>query len=194
MVQSGATGPRRACALPIIWPDEILLAIGVGIFLRPCCSSASIRRRTACAGAQRRLRPAVHDCRPPRLPRHRGGRGVLALGVELRLVKLPAERGLINANAGIEDGDLARITGLEKQYPNLVRVPEKLVDLDFTAFSKQRLPELGGAAPAHRRVHQLENLRAERPGRNVITADSNNCFACSRSIASKWRYTRVGWV
>jgi len=57
-------------------------------------------------------------------------------GVELRLVKLPAERGLINANAGIEDGDLVRIAGLEKQYPNLVRVPEKLVDWEFAAFSK----------------------------------------------------------
>jgi polar amino acid transport system substrate-binding protein len=31
---------------------------------------------------------------------------------------------------------LARIAGLEKQYPNLVRVPEKLVDLEFSAFSK----------------------------------------------------------
>ncbi len=57
-------------------------------------------------------------------------------GAELRLVKLPAERGLINANAGIEDGDMARIAGLEKQYPNLVRVPEKLVDWEFSAFSK----------------------------------------------------------
>lgn len=57
-------------------------------------------------------------------------------GVELRLVKLPAERGLIDANAGIEDGELTRIAGLEKQYPNLVRVPEKLVDWEFSAFSK----------------------------------------------------------
>lgn len=57
-------------------------------------------------------------------------------GARLRLVKLPPERGLLNANAGIEDGDLTRIAGLEKQYPNLVRVPEKLVDWTFTAFSK----------------------------------------------------------
>jgi polar amino acid transport system substrate-binding protein len=57
-------------------------------------------------------------------------------GVRLRLVKLPAERGLINANAGIEDGDLNRIAGLEAQYPNLVRVPEKLIDWTFAAFSK----------------------------------------------------------
>ena len=55
--------------------------------------------------------------------------------VKLRLVKLPAERALINANLGIGDGDLTRIAGLETQYPNLVRVPEKLVDYSFAAFS-----------------------------------------------------------
>lgn len=57
-------------------------------------------------------------------------------GVQLRLVKLPAERGLINANAGIEDGDLTRIAGLDAQYPNLIRVPERLIDYEFMAFSK----------------------------------------------------------
>jgi polar amino acid transport system substrate-binding protein len=57
-------------------------------------------------------------------------------GATLKLVKLPPERGLINANDGIEDGDITRIAGLEKQYPNLVRVPEKLIDWEFSAFSK----------------------------------------------------------
>jgi polar amino acid transport system substrate-binding protein len=57
-------------------------------------------------------------------------------GAELQLQKLPAERGLINASAGLLDGDMVRIAGLEQQYPNLVRVPEKLVDWEFSAFSK----------------------------------------------------------
>lgn len=57
-------------------------------------------------------------------------------GVELRLVKLPAERALLLANEGLQDGDLTRIAGLEGQYPQLVRVPEKLIDWDFAAFSK----------------------------------------------------------
>lgn len=59
-------------------------------------------------------------------------------GVRLKLVRLPAERGLINANAGVEDGDLSRIVGLEAQYPNLVRVPERLLVWEFAAFGKQR--------------------------------------------------------
>lgn len=62
-------------------------------------------------------------------------------GLRLKLVKLPAERALINANAGIEDGDLSRIAGLEKTYPNLLRVPEKLMDMDFVAFSRQATPK-----------------------------------------------------
>ena len=57
-------------------------------------------------------------------------------GVKLRLVRSPSERALINANSGLTDGDLTRIAGLEAQYPNLIQVPEKLVDWTFTAYSK----------------------------------------------------------
>jgi polar amino acid transport system substrate-binding protein len=75
-------------------------------------------------------------------PEHTGFLDVIAaeafrrIEVELRLVKLPAERALLLANDGLEDGDLGRIAGLEEQYPNLVRVPEKIIDWDFSAFSK----------------------------------------------------------
>ncbi|MGB9128071.1 MAG: transporter substrate-binding domain-containing protein [Thiobacillus sp.] len=77
-------------------------------------------------------------------------------GVRLRLVKLPAERALLNANAGIEDGDLTRITGLEAHYPNLVRVPEKLIDWEFAAFGRDP------ALPAHwetLRTHPVGHIR-----------------------------------
>lgn len=59
------------------------------------------------------------------------------INVDLITVSLPAERGLLNANAGIEDGEMSRITGLDKVYPNLLRVPEKLMDWHFVAFSKK---------------------------------------------------------
>ncbi len=57
-------------------------------------------------------------------------------GVRLKLVRLPAERALMNADSGLDDGALARIAGLDANYPNLVRVPEKLLDWTFCAFSK----------------------------------------------------------
>jgi polar amino acid transport system substrate-binding protein len=86
----------------------------------------------------------LNDVNEPPLttPEHTGFLDVIAMeafrrvGVELRLVKLPAERALLLANDGLQDGDLTRIAGLEEQYPNLVRVPEKLIDWDFAAFSK----------------------------------------------------------
>lgn len=59
------------------------------------------------------------------------------IGQSIEIVNLPAERSLINANAGITDGDFVRIAGLTGLYPNLVMVPEKIVDFEFVAFSKK---------------------------------------------------------
>ena len=44
-------------------------------------------------------------------------------------------RTLLNADAGIDDGEAMRIAGLEKQYPNLIRVPEALISNDFVAYA-----------------------------------------------------------
>lgn len=65
-------------------------------------------------------------------------------GFALRVVPLPIERALVNANAGIEDGDLYRATGFEKDYPNLVQVPQPLVDQDFVAFTRRPDVEVRG--------------------------------------------------
>ena len=56
--------------------------------------------------------------------------------LELRLEKLPAERALLLSNSGVADGELNRLAGIGTQYPNLIRVPEKLGDWYFAAFSK----------------------------------------------------------
>jgi polar amino acid transport system substrate-binding protein len=58
------------------------------------------------------------------------------IGIRAQIVSLPAERSLINANRGINDGDLLRIGGLNRLYPNLIQVPVKLIDLEFVAFTK----------------------------------------------------------
>jgi polar amino acid transport system substrate-binding protein len=57
-------------------------------------------------------------------------------GLELKLIKLPAERALLNADLGIIDGDLSRIAGLDKNYKNLIQIPEVLFMWEFVAFSK----------------------------------------------------------
>jgi polar amino acid transport system substrate-binding protein len=57
-------------------------------------------------------------------------------GHTLEVSHLPAERALINANKGIDDGDLHRIGGLSKIYPNLLQTPEKIFTMEFVAFSR----------------------------------------------------------
>jgi len=58
------------------------------------------------------------------------------MGIEAKVICVPSERSLINANNGIEDGVIARIEGLEKTYTNLIRVPEIVVDFEFIAYSR----------------------------------------------------------
>jgi len=59
------------------------------------------------------------------------------VGVEAELLIYPTatERGMLNADAGVDDGLAMRIVGLEKQYPNLIRVPEEVAVNDFVAIT-----------------------------------------------------------
>ncbi len=59
------------------------------------------------------------------------------VGYSITVQTPPAERALMLANAGVDDGDGPRIPGLIKEYPHLVRVPEPILDIDFVAFTKR---------------------------------------------------------
>lgn len=61
------------------------------------------------------------------------------IGIRLKTVQLPAERGLKNANAGVEDGDMLRVAGLDKIYTNLICVPESIMSWEFVVFSKHKV-------------------------------------------------------
>lgn len=65
------------------------------------------------------------------------------IGLGVTLISLPFERSLINANAGIEDGDPFRASGFEKEYSNLVQVREKVMDLDFVAYATRADVQVG---------------------------------------------------
>ncbi|MBC8269763.1 MAG: transporter substrate-binding domain-containing protein [Rhodospirillaceae bacterium] len=45
-------------------------------------------------------------------------------------------RALLNANSNVDHGVAMRIAGLEKKFPNLVRIPERLIENDFVAYSR----------------------------------------------------------
>jgi polar amino acid transport system substrate-binding protein len=58
------------------------------------------------------------------------------IGADLKLVNLPSERSLHEADAGAVDGEGLRVAGLGAQYPNLVQVPERYIGISFVAFAK----------------------------------------------------------
>jgi polar amino acid transport system substrate-binding protein len=59
------------------------------------------------------------------------------IGLNGRVEKYEASaRALTNANENLDQGVAMRIKGLEKKYPNLVRIDEPLIDNDFVAYSK----------------------------------------------------------
>ena len=57
------------------------------------------------------------------------------VGQPVKITHLPTERSITNANLGITDGEFPRISGLDRLYPNLLQVPEKIDDFKFTAFT-----------------------------------------------------------
>jgi len=64
------------------------------------------------------------------------GEALRRIGYDLETERLPAERALINANLGIDDGDLIRVEGLQHKYTNLIRVPVSVMTIDMVLFTK----------------------------------------------------------
>lgn len=66
------------------------------------------------------------------------------LGVDASVENFPGGRALRMSNEGIIDGQAVRVLGVEKEYPNLVRVPEKVYESEFMAWSMRRDIRLAG--------------------------------------------------
>lgn len=62
------------------------------------------------------------------------------IGLNAAIVFNPTERSLVDVNAGLADAELNRIAGMEADFPNLVRVPEPNMVMDFVAFATTPLP------------------------------------------------------
>ncbi len=59
------------------------------------------------------------------------------IGMRAEIVFNPTERSLVDVNAGLLDAEMNRIEGMERSFPNLVRVPEPNMTMDFVAFAKK---------------------------------------------------------
>lgn len=68
------------------------------------------------------------------------------VGLDFQIQSTSAERGLLNADSGVDDGDVARVVGIERNYPNLVRVAEPVMYYQMVAFSRRPRFAVAGAA------------------------------------------------
>ncbi|WP_419784072.1 substrate-binding periplasmic protein [Maridesulfovibrio sp.] len=58
------------------------------------------------------------------------------MGIEIATRYYPIERALHSANAGLVDGEIVKIGGLEKQFPNLIQIPVPIFHTELVAISK----------------------------------------------------------
>ena len=75
------------------------------------------------------------------------------LGIAFEIQPLPAERALQNANAGIDDGEICRVAGLQNIYPNLVHTTEPVMGYQMVVFSKEKNFQVAG--PESLNPHEL---------------------------------------
>lgn len=72
------------------------------------------------------------------------------LDIQHTLVWLPSQRSLVFTDNGVNDGNIARTRAVEKKFTKLVRVPEKVFDFEFMAYSKDpsiTLPDWNSLKP-----------------------------------------------
>lgn len=112
------------------------------------------------------------------------------LGITIQLQTIPAERALLNANTGIDDGDVCRVKGIELRYPELVFVPESFIQLKLQVFSNG--PNFN--------VTGFESLRPYRVGiligrkkleENVIGVKSLSKFATDEEIVDALETNKI---
>jgi polar amino acid transport system substrate-binding protein len=63
-------------------------------------------------------------------------------GYDMTIVRFPGKRSLVESNLGTTEGELMRIEGIEKSYPNLVRVPYVIGRLIAVALVRKGQPQV----------------------------------------------------
>lgn len=83
------------------------------------------------------------------------------LGYDLNFVTFPFERSLKMSDAGFVDGELVRASSIELQYPNLIRVPEPLFDVDIVVISRSPIDlSMGWSALSGKSVGWLLGVKS----------------------------------
>jgi ABC-type amino acid transport substrate-binding protein len=87
------------------------------------------------------------------------------IGIDVTIEKYPAERAIRLANRGVVDGEVQRIDGISKKYPDLIQVYPPINYIDASVFSRYESFEVRG----------WESLRSYRIGiiRGIKFAERN---------------------
>ena len=81
------------------------------------------------------------------------------LGYNFKLVDLPGERAMVDANSGVLDGEAARIGYLESgNYPNLIRVAEPIIVIKDGAYSADTSIRINGWESLRGKDYKVGNL------------------------------------
>lgn len=66
------------------------------------------------------------------------------LGIDITVLELPASEALQRANSGQADGEVQRIDGISRNFPNLIQVPIPINYIQGAVFSKKKKRKLRG--------------------------------------------------
>jgi len=58
------------------------------------------------------------------------------LGIDIEIQRFPAQRSILESNAGRTDGELFRPTGIEQKFENLMMVPAPLCSAGISVFTR----------------------------------------------------------
>ena len=113
--------------------------------------------------------------------------GFKRAGIGMRYQTLPAERSLRNVNFGIDDVEAGRIDGIDKIYPNLIRVPVSIHSIDIVLLSRDSSHVKG------QHIKKLDDLKAYNVGliRGVKIAERIAKKAAPKSIRKATSYNML---
>lgn len=66
------------------------------------------------------------------------------LGIDISILELPASEALQRSNSGSADGEVQRIDGISRNFPNLIQVPIPINYIQGAVFSKKKKRKLRG--------------------------------------------------
>lgn len=126
------------------------------------------------------------------------------IGYQVQEARFPARRSLREADTGDSDGEVMRAADLEKRFPDLIRIPEPLIEQDivaFTAGNPALLPggwgDLGGHSVCARQGNLLveDNLGALSGVRVTFAEDTAQVFRMLKAGRCDYAVLpRAAWI